>query len=175
MYCVLFSPLRLKFVPDWPAVSVSSWQQVWGKCKRFGLMSYISRLASRVGARGGVGQWAITLQIITLPGSGRGAGKGVAFPPLDLLPMTIVSRKLMTCNACCRPDFFMKKCCLHNFPWTFGPLYDCSLHICSRAQLFSIQCFLHSCSLHNCSVHYFLLRALQMSHILHTLSIVTLS
>jgi hypothetical protein len=26
-YSVLFYPPRLEFVPDWPAVSVSSWQQ----------------------------------------------------------------------------------------------------------------------------------------------------
>jgi hypothetical protein len=46
-------------------------------------MSYISQLASRVRGRE---RWAIALYIIllytTVPFSGRGAGRGVAFPPL---------------------------------------------------------------------------------------------
>jgi hypothetical protein len=87
VYCVCvlcmvsFSPLWLKFVPGWSAVSVRSWQQyslvhmIW-----FGWMSDISQLASRVGGGGGgwggMGHWGP--HIFTLPGSGR----VVAFPPL---------------------------------------------------------------------------------------------
>jgi hypothetical protein len=45
-------------------------------------MSDISQLGSRVG--GGRGSVAKSPHITTLPGSGRGAGRGVAFPPLGL-------------------------------------------------------------------------------------------
>jgi hypothetical protein len=45
-------------------------------------MSYISQLASRVGRK--KGSWEIAFHITTLPGSGRGAGRGVAFLPLDI-------------------------------------------------------------------------------------------
>jgi hypothetical protein len=44
-------------------------------------MSYISQLAIARG--GGRGSWAIAPHIITLPGSGRGAGGGV--PPLGFV------------------------------------------------------------------------------------------
>jgi hypothetical protein len=45
-------------------------------------MSDISQLASRVGGCGGVGHYGH--HIIALPGSERGAGRGVAFPPLGV-------------------------------------------------------------------------------------------
>jgi hypothetical protein len=57
----------------------------------FGRLSAISKLASREGGRGEVGQ--NPLYIITLPDSGREAGRGVAlaFPPLDLPPLGVHS------------------------------------------------------------------------------------
>jgi hypothetical protein len=57
----------------------------------FGRLSAISQLASRVGGGGGVGQ--NPLHIITLPGSGRVAGRGVAFPPLaTVLPECVTGK-----------------------------------------------------------------------------------
>ncbi len=59
VYGVLFSPLWLKFVPGWPAISVSSWQDYsLGHMIWFGKMSNISQL----------------------PGSERGAGRGGCVP-----------------------------------------------------------------------------------------------
>jgi hypothetical protein len=57
VYGVLFSPLWLKSVPDWPAISVSTLQQLrLGQKVWFGWLSAISQLASRVGEGGGVRQ-----------------------------------------------------------------------------------------------------------------------
>jgi hypothetical protein len=91
VYCVLFSPLWLKSEPGWPAISVSTSQlfRVW-KIVWFGWLSAISQLASRVGEGWGVGQLCLhsvthytalhyLAQVAT-------AGRGVAFPPLDLDP-----------------------------------------------------------------------------------------
>ncbi len=78
VYGILFSPLWLKFVPGWPAISVSSWKQYsLGNMIWFGRMSDISQLASRVvGGVGGGGMGHQGPLIITLPCSGRGAGVG---------------------------------------------------------------------------------------------------
>ena len=55
VYGVLFSPLWLKSVPGWPAISVSTSQQLrLGQKVWFGWLSAISQLASRVGEGGGV-------------------------------------------------------------------------------------------------------------------------
>ncbi len=56
VYGVLFSPLRLKSVPGWPAMSVSTSQQLrLGQKVWFGWLSAISKLASRVGEGRGSG------------------------------------------------------------------------------------------------------------------------
>jgi hypothetical protein len=60
MYSVLF-PLLLKFVPDWPAVSVSSWVTVTSVANDMVWLSDISQLASRVG---GEGEWGNRREII---------------------------------------------------------------------------------------------------------------
>jgi hypothetical protein len=63
---VLFSPLWLKSVPDWPAVSVSTSQQFRvGQIVWFGCLSAVSQLASRVGEGGGV--WQLCLHSVTQP------------------------------------------------------------------------------------------------------------
>jgi hypothetical protein len=57
VYCVLCtpSPLWLKSVPGWPAISVSTWQESSvGQIVWFGCLSAISQLASREGEGGGV-------------------------------------------------------------------------------------------------------------------------
>jgi hypothetical protein len=55
VYSVLLSPLWLKSVPCWPAISVSTFQQSRvGQIVWFGSLSAISQLASRVGDGGGV-------------------------------------------------------------------------------------------------------------------------
>jgi hypothetical protein len=91
LYCVLFSPLWLKSEPGWPAISVSTSQLFRvGQIVWFGWLSAISQLASRVGEGWGVGQLCLhsvthytalhyLAQVAT-------AGRGVAFPPLDLDP-----------------------------------------------------------------------------------------
>jgi hypothetical protein len=59
-YGVLFSPLWLKLVQDWPVISDSAWQQLrLGQIVWCGWLSAISQLASRAGERGGVGQICI--------------------------------------------------------------------------------------------------------------------
>ncbi len=66
VYSVLFSPLWLKSVPGWPAISVSTWQQSRvGQIVWFGWLSAISQLASRVGEVGGV--WQLCLHSVTQP------------------------------------------------------------------------------------------------------------
>jgi hypothetical protein len=66
VYGVLFSPLWLKSVPGWPAISVSTSQQLrLGQKVWFGWLSAISQLASRVGEGGGV--WQLCLHSVTQP------------------------------------------------------------------------------------------------------------
>jgi len=66
VYSVLLSPLWLKSVPGWPAISVSTWQQSRvGQIVWFGWLSAISQLASRVGEGGGV--WQLCLHSATQP------------------------------------------------------------------------------------------------------------
>ncbi len=88
VYCVLFSPLWLKFEPGWPAISVSTSEQFRvGQIVWFGWLSGISQLASRVGEGGGV--WQLCLYSVTQPyklhylAQVARSGRGVAFPPLD--------------------------------------------------------------------------------------------
>ena len=63
---VLLSPLWLKSVPGWPAISVSTWQESRvGQIVWFGCLSAISQLASR---GGGMGSWAtLCLHSVTQP------------------------------------------------------------------------------------------------------------
>jgi hypothetical protein len=86
VYCVLLSPLLLKSVPAWPAITVSSWQQqslwqmIW-----FGRLSAISWLARRVGGGGERGSWAKSSPYhYTTWLRERGRGGGVAFSPLGI-------------------------------------------------------------------------------------------
>ncbi len=66
VYSVLLSPLWQKSVPDWPAVSVSTWQQTRvGQIVWFGSLSAILQLASRVGEGGGLRQ--LCLHSVTQP------------------------------------------------------------------------------------------------------------
>jgi hypothetical protein len=66
VYGVLFSPLWLKSVPGWPAISLSTSQQFRvGQIVWFGCLSAISQLASRVGEGGGV--WQLFLHSVTQP------------------------------------------------------------------------------------------------------------
>jgi hypothetical protein len=66
VYSVLLSPLWLKSVPGWPAISVSTWQQSRvGQIVWFGWLSAISQLVSRVGEGGGVRQ--LCLHSVTQP------------------------------------------------------------------------------------------------------------
>ncbi len=66
VYSVLLSPLWLKSVQDWPAISVSTFQQSRvGQIVWFGSLSAISQLASR---GGGMGSWAtLCLHSVTQP------------------------------------------------------------------------------------------------------------
>ncbi len=66
VYSVLLSPLWLKSVPGWPAISVSTFQQPRvGQIVWFGSLSAISQLASR---GGGMGSWAtLCLHSVTQP------------------------------------------------------------------------------------------------------------
>ena len=66
VYGVLFSPLWLKSVPGWPAISVSTSQQFRvGQIVWFGCLSAISQLASRVGEE--EGGWQLCLHSVTQP------------------------------------------------------------------------------------------------------------
>ncbi len=82
VYGVLFSPLWLKSVPGWPAISVSTWQQFHvGQIVWFGWLSAISQLASRMGEGGGV--WQLCLHSVTqptLPGPGGKSREGGYVP-----------------------------------------------------------------------------------------------
>ncbi len=79
MYSVLLSPLWLKSVPGWPAISVSTSQQSRvGQIVWFGCLSAISQLASRVGEGGGVRHFF--LHSLTLPGPGGESGEGGCVP-----------------------------------------------------------------------------------------------
>ena len=86
VYSVLLSPLWLKSVPGWPAISVSTSQQSRvGQIVWFGCLSAISQLASREGEGGGVRQ--LCLHSVTQPFTTwprwrlARAGRGVVFPP----------------------------------------------------------------------------------------------
>ncbi len=81
MYGLLFSPLWLKTVPGWTAISVSTSQQFRvGQIVWFGCLSAFSQLASRVGEGGECGNSvSIALHSLTLPGPGREGG-GVPSP-----------------------------------------------------------------------------------------------
>jgi hypothetical protein len=68
VYCVQCtpSPLWLKSVPGWPAISVITWQESRvGQIVWFGCLSAISQLASREGEGGGVRQ--LCLHSVTQP------------------------------------------------------------------------------------------------------------
>ncbi len=66
VYSVLFSPLWLKSVPGWPAISVSTSQPFRvGQIVWFGCLSAISQLASKVGEGGGL--WQLCLHSVTPP------------------------------------------------------------------------------------------------------------
>jgi hypothetical protein len=66
VYGVLFSPLWLKSVPGWAAISVSTSQQFRaGQIVWFGWLTAISLLANRVGEGGGV--WQLCLHSVTQP------------------------------------------------------------------------------------------------------------
>ncbi len=84
VYSVLLSPLWLKSVPGWPAISVSTFQKSRvGQIVWFGWLSAKSQLASRVGEGGGVRQLclhSVTQPYTTCP-RWRERG-GVVFPPL---------------------------------------------------------------------------------------------
>jgi hypothetical protein len=66
VYSVLLSPLWLKSVPGWPAISVGTFQQSRvGQIVWFGSLSAISQQASR---GGGMGSWAtLCLHSVTQP------------------------------------------------------------------------------------------------------------
>jgi hypothetical protein len=83
VYSVLLSPLWLKSVPGWPAISVSTWQQSRvGQIVWFGWLSAISQLSSRVGER--EGEWgnfvSIALHSLSLPGPGGESREGGCVP-----------------------------------------------------------------------------------------------
>ncbi len=84
---VLLSPLWLKSVPGWPAISVSTFQQSRvGQIVWFGSLSAISQLASRVGEVGGVRHLclhSITQPYTTCP-RWREQGGGLCSLPLIL-------------------------------------------------------------------------------------------
>jgi hypothetical protein len=86
VYSVLLSPLGLKSVPGWPAISVSTFQQSRvGQIVWFGSLSAISQLASR---GGGMGSWAtLCLHSVTQPYTTcprwREQGGGLRSLPLD--------------------------------------------------------------------------------------------
>ncbi len=85
VYSVLLSPLWLKSVPGWPAISVSTWQQSRvGQIVWFGWLSAKSQLASRVGEGGGVRQLcfhSVTQPYTTWP-RWREQGGGLCSLPL---------------------------------------------------------------------------------------------
>ncbi len=93
MYGVLFPPpppLWLKSVPGWPPISVSTSQQFHvGQIVRFGWLSAISQLASRVGEGGGVWQLclhSVTQSYTTWP---RLREQGGGLRPIPLIPTDI--------------------------------------------------------------------------------------
>jgi hypothetical protein len=76
---VLPFPLWLKSEPGWPAISVSTSQQLRvGQIVWFGCLSAISQLASRVGEGGGVRQ--LCLHSVTQPGPGGESSEGGCVP-----------------------------------------------------------------------------------------------
>ncbi len=78
MYGVLFSPLWLKHVQDWPVISVNTWQQLsLGQIVWFGWLSAISQLASRMELGKSV---SIALHNLTLPGPGGESREGSCVP-----------------------------------------------------------------------------------------------
>jgi len=82
VYSVLLSPLWLKSVPGWPAISVSTFQQSRvGQMVWFGSLSAISQLASR-GRGMGVGQLSasIALHSHTLPAPSGESKEGGCVP-----------------------------------------------------------------------------------------------
>ncbi len=86
VYSVLLSPLWLKSVPGWPAISVSTFQQsLVGQIVWFGWLSAISQLASRVGEGGGVRH--LCLHSVTQPSATcprwREQGGGLCSLPLS--------------------------------------------------------------------------------------------
>ena len=92
VYCVQCtpSPLWLKSVPGWPAISVSTWQESSvGQIVWFGCLSAISQLASREGEGGGVRQLclhSVTQPFTTWP-RWREQGGGLCSLPLVLGPL----------------------------------------------------------------------------------------
>jgi hypothetical protein len=81
------SSLWLKFVPGWPAISVSTLQQLrLGQNVWFGWLSAIPQLASRVGEGGGVGRYTTFLYLAQVA---RAGGGGLRSLPL----LTINSSK----------------------------------------------------------------------------------
>ncbi len=81
VYGVLFSPLWLKSVPGWLAISVSTWQQFRvGQIVWFGWLSAISQLASRVVE--GWGVWHSVTQPYTTWPRWRDQGGGLCSLPL---------------------------------------------------------------------------------------------
>ena len=84
VYCVQCtpSPLWLKSVPGWPAISVSTWQESRvGQIVWFGCLSAISQLDSRDGEGGGVRQHCLhSLHSLSLPGPGGESREGGCVP-----------------------------------------------------------------------------------------------
>ncbi len=88
-YSVLLSPLWLKSVPGWPAISVRTSQQSRvGQIVWFGCLSAISQLASRVGEGGGVRHFFLhsVTQPYTTWSRWRERGGGLCSLPLGPMP-----------------------------------------------------------------------------------------
>jgi hypothetical protein len=91
VYSVLLSPLWLKSVPGWSAISVSTFQvSRVGQMVWFGSLSAISQLASR---GGGMGSWAtLCLHSVTQPYTTcprwREQGGGLRSLPLGLVDLS---------------------------------------------------------------------------------------
>ncbi len=101
VYSVLLSPLWLKSVPGWPAISVSTWQQSpVGQIVWFGWLSANSQLASRVGEGGGV--WQLCLHCVTQPFTTwprwREQERGLCSLPLEC-PNSDDWRKSLLCSV----------------------------------------------------------------------------
>jgi hypothetical protein len=91
VYRILLSPLWLKSVPGWPAVSVITFQQSCvGQIVWFGSLSAISQLASRVGEGGGMRH--VCLHRVTQPYTTwpRWREQGGGLCSLPLVPTTLV-------------------------------------------------------------------------------------